>query len=65
MITVNGEESGYTQDMTVQMVLDSKNFIFPLIIVMVDGVFVPREEYKETEVPDGARVEAIHLMSGG
>ena len=65
MITVNGDEIEYETDMTVTRVLEVKKYVFPLLIVQVDGTFVPREDYDTTIVVDGAKVEVIHLMSGG
>ena len=65
MITVNGNEIDYEEGMTVERVLEVCDYVFPLIVVKVDGDFVPREEYSTTEVVDGAIVEAIHLISGG
>jgi sulfur carrier protein ThiS len=31
----------------------------------VNGVVVPRDQYRAHPVPDGANVECIHLISGG
>jgi len=65
MITVNGEPTVFTPDLTVKKLLHQKNFIFPLLIVKIDGVYVPREAYDITPIPDRAVVDVIHLISGG
>ncbi len=65
MIRVNGESHDYTAEFTVSDLLKAKNFIFPLLIVKINGEFVPRERYKTTRIPDKANVEVIHLISGG
>jgi sulfur carrier protein len=65
MIKVNGEPLEYAQGMTVKKVLELRNFVFPLLIVKVNGVLVPRAQYAAAEIPDGAAVDVIHLMSGG
>jgi thiamine biosynthesis protein ThiS len=65
MITVNGETTEHTPDMTVKLLLQRKNFIFPLLIVKIDGIYVPREAYHNTTIPDRAVVDVIHLISGG
>ncbi len=51
--------------MTVQDVLDDRRFTFPLLVVRLDGVLVPRGTYSGTDVADGADVDVLHLMSGG
>jgi thiamine biosynthesis protein ThiS len=65
MICVNEEEMEWQAGMTVQDVLDRRRYTFPLIVVQVDGQLVPKEEYASYQVPDGADVKVIHLISGG
>jgi sulfur carrier protein len=66
MIRVNDQyEVEYTQGMTVQDLLDSLKFSFRMIVVKVNGQVVLRKDFQATEVPDGAEVQAIHLISGG
>lgn len=65
MMTVNGREVEWVEGMTVQSLLDKCRYSFPLIIVKVNGEFVPRREFDHHTVADGDEVEAIHLMSGG
>lgn len=65
MIKVNGETYEYVSGMTVKTIIEMKKFIFPLLIVQVNGVFVPCDQYENTSVPDEAIVSVIHLLSGG
>ncbi len=65
MIRVNGENLSHRPGMTVRDVLREKGFVFPLLVVSIDGRHVPRTEYDTTVVPDGAEVQVLHLMSGG
>ena len=65
MITVNGQEYNYQPEMTIKDVLDLCGYVFPLIIVKLDGIFVPRNQYEDTAVWDGATIDAIHLIAGG
>jgi sulfur carrier protein ThiS len=51
--------------LTVADVLRERRFIFPLLVVSIDGRHVPREAFAATPVPDGATVVVVHLMSGG
>ncbi|MDR3331480.1 MAG: sulfur carrier protein ThiS [Synergistaceae bacterium] len=66
MITVNGDKVDWKMGMTIQDVLDAKNYSFRLISVWVDGALVRRrEDYSATPVPDGCDIDVIHMMSGG
>lgn len=65
MIQINGETMEWEEGMTVRRVLNLRNFIFPLVVVTIDGHHVPRSAFDATPVPDGAIVQVIHLMSGG
>ncbi|MCD6461435.1 MAG: sulfur carrier protein ThiS [Thermoplasmata archaeon] len=65
MIKVNGRPMEWQEGMTVKDVLDAMGFTFPMIVVKIDGVVVRREDFATKEVPDGAEVSAIHLISGG
>jgi len=66
MIRVNDQyDVDYRPGMTVQDVLDALKFSFRMIVVKIDGVVVLRRDFATTEVPDGAEMQAIHLISGG
>jgi len=66
MIRVNGQyELAWQPGLTVQDVLDALKFSFRMIVVKINGKVVLRREFATTPVPDGAEVEAIHMISGG
>jgi sulfur carrier protein len=65
MITVNSEPLPWHDGMTVRDVLTVRKYAFPLLIVRIDGILVPRDSYDSAPVPDGAVVDVVHLMSGG
>lgn len=65
MIIVNKEAVEYEDGMTVQDVLDKKKYTFPLITVVVNNEFVPRDSYSEYKINDKDVIEVIHIMSGG
>jgi sulfur carrier protein len=66
VIRVNAQyEVEYRPGMTVQDVLDALKFSFRMIVVKIDGVVVLKRDFATTEVPDGADMQAIHLISGG
>ena len=51
--------------MTVSSLLESLNYVFPMVVVKVNGKVVKREDFPIVVIPNGASVEAIHLISGG
>jgi sulfur carrier protein len=66
MIMVNGDEFEWREGLTVQDILDAKNFTFRMISVWINGEAVEnRDSYASTHVPDGGEVEIIHMISGG
>ncbi|HEY3451144.1 MAG TPA: sulfur carrier protein ThiS [Myxococcales bacterium] len=65
MLTVNGDPLQHTPGMTVRDVLKARGYVFPLIIVRINGELVSRDDFDRTPVPDGAEVQVLHLMSGG
>ena len=65
MILVNHEEMDWEQGMTVQDVLDRRRYTFPMIVVKVNEEVVRKEDFASYQVPDGADVKVIHLISGG
>ena len=66
MIRVNAQyDVAYRPGMTVQDVLDALKFSFRMVVVRVNGEIVLRKDFATTEVPDGAEVQAIHMISGG
>ena len=65
MIQVNGDPLAWTPGMTVRGVIQAKNYLFPMVIVTLDGAQIQPADYDTAPVPDGAQVQVIHLLSGG
>ncbi|MDO5114455.1 MAG: sulfur carrier protein ThiS [Synergistaceae bacterium] len=65
MITVNGELSPWREGLTVQQLLDEKNFTFKMLAVWIGDNVVDKSRYSEAIIPDGAEVQVIHNISGG
>jgi thiamine biosynthesis protein ThiS len=66
MIHVNDKfEIEWEEGMTVARLLERLNFSFPLIVVSIDGVLVPQDEYATRQVPEGAEVKVLHMTAGG
>jgi len=64
-ITVNGRATDFIEGESVNRLLKRMKFVFPLVVVKIDGRIIPKELFIETKVHDGAAVEVIHLTSGG
>ncbi len=65
MIQVNGEPLRWFPEMTVRDAIRERNYVFPLLVVRINGKLIPRGDYDSTMIPDGAEVDIIHLISGG
>ncbi|MEL7649326.1 MAG: sulfur carrier protein ThiS [Sedimentibacter sp.] len=65
MIRVNNRDFPWEPGMTVQDVMNRKNFTWPKIIVKVNGHHVEEEHFPTTVVNDGDDVQMLHLLAGG
>ena len=65
MIQVKEEPLDWHEGMTVRDILRAKNYRFPMLIIHVNGLLIPKPDYDTTTVPDSAVVQVIHLISGG
>jgi len=66
MIRVNNQyDVEWQAGMTVQDLLDGLKFSFRMIVVKINGQVVLRPDFATTPVPEGAEVQAIHLIGGG
>jgi len=65
MITVNGKPTELENEVSVAGLLQQLGFVWPMLVVRVNGQLVKRERYADTTVRDGDTVDVIHMMSGG
>ncbi|AOT68204.1 sulfur carrier protein ThiS [Geosporobacter ferrireducens] len=65
MIKVNGRDSDWEENLTVEKLLQNKRYTYPKIIVRINGELINREEYASTPIRDGDDVKVIHLLAGG
>ena len=65
MIKVNTEDYPWTRPLSVQELLDEKGYIFPHIVVRINGQYVEEDDYPKQLVQDGDDVLVLHLMAGG
>ncbi len=66
-ITLNNrpEEIPGREKMTVQELIDYKNFTFKFLVVRINDKTVKPGEYDDSVICDGDDVKVIHLISGG
>ena len=65
MIKVNTEDHTWTKLLSIQELLDEKGYIFPHIVVRINGQYVEEADYTTQMVQDGDDVLVLHLMAGG
>ena len=65
MIKVNGRDGEWEESLTVELLLKKWKYIFPLIMVKVNGKYVPKEKYKNTLIMNNNDVRVIHSIAGG
>lgn len=64
-IKVNSRLINWVKDETVSLLLERMRYTFPLVVVKIDGVVIPKSDYQSIKIPDDSNVEVIHLISGG
>lgn len=66
MIKVNGRERKWEKDLTVDLLLKKCKYTFPLLLVKINGKFIPFEEkYKDILIIDNDNVQVFHFIAGG
>jgi sulfur carrier protein len=65
MIKLNNKDCEWEEGLTVRKLLDKKSYTYPRLIIKINNVLVPDEEYESTVIRDGDDVKVIHLLAGG
>ena len=65
MNKVNGRDREWEKDLTVALLLERCKYTFPLIMVKINGKYIPKEKYKDTLIMDNDDVQVIHSIAGG
>jgi sulfur carrier protein len=61
----NREEEFSNEEISVNEMLDLKNFSFKMRIIKINGLLISKEKYDSTIIHDGDNVQMLYLMSGG
>ena len=65
-IILNNREDLIDADkLTVQKLIEKKNFTFKLLVTKVNGKLVKKDERDKAEIKDGDNVAVIHMITGG
>jgi sulfur carrier protein len=65
-ITLNNRpEEIDARELTIQDLIERKNFTFKLLVTKINGRLVRKEERNAVMIKDGDKVDVIHLISGG
>jgi len=62
---LNNRLEEWRQGMTIQELIEKKNFIFKMLVVKIDGKLIKKADYGKTTIHDKSNVQILHLMSGG
>ncbi len=65
MIKVNGKNIDFIENETIYGLLKRMKYIFPNIVVKINGKLVKRIDFADTFIPDESEVSVIHMISGG
>lgn len=64
-IIVNGQERAIPASSTVADFLHICNVTAARVVVQLNGEIIPRDEYAQTNLPQGSRLEIVTLVGGG
>lgn len=53
------------KEISVQELLDYKNFSFKLLVVKINGKLIRKENYKTATIKNNDQVTVLHMISGG
>ena len=65
IILNNRSETLDVEQLTLQELIEKKNFTFKLLVTKINGKLVKKETRAETAIHEGDDVAVIHLISGG
>ncbi len=65
IILNNSEEIIDTEAMSIQELIEYKNFTFKLLVTKINGKLVKTEDRDKATIKDGDNVTVLHLVSGG
>jgi thiamine biosynthesis protein ThiS len=65
-ITLNNRpENIDKENMSIQELIELKNFTFKFLITKINGKLIKKEKRDTVTIQEGDKVDVIHLISGG
>lgn len=61
----NRPETFDAEQLTVQELIDKRNFTFKMLVTKINGKLVKKEDRDKAVIKDGDDVTVLHLISGG
>ena len=65
MLIINSKEITWKKDETVSLLLKRMNFVFPMIVVKINGRLIKKDKYSTQLINDNDEISVIHMISGG
>ena len=65
MVTINGNQTTLSTDLTVAEYLEQNQYQVKRIAVELNGDILPKYSYSETMLKDGDRLEVVTFVGGG
>jgi sulfur carrier protein len=65
IILNNRKEEIPGEKITVEKLLEIKRFTFKMLVIKINNIFVPRDQYSNITIKNGDDVSVLHLVSGG
>ena len=65
MVTINGNQTTLSTDLTVAEYLEQNQYQVKRIAVELNGDILPKYSYSDTMLKDGDRLEVVTFVGGG
>lgn len=65
IILNNREEVIERDSLTIEELIEYKNYTFKLLVTKINDQLVKKDERKMTKIKDGDKVVVLHMISGG
>lgn len=62
---INSKEVIWKKDETISLLLKRMNFVFPMIVVKINGRLIKKDKYSTQLINDNDEISVIHMISGG
>ncbi len=64
-IEVNGKQTEWVKNETVEQLLKRMKYTFPLVVVKINEKVILKKDFTITIIPDKSKIAVLHMISGG